>query len=86
MRQNQKFRGIDPELLGLIYGFVGVFGFSLTLPATRVAVTDFDPNFVGLGRAIVAAFLAMVVLRITHQPLPKRRYWKSIAIVAAGWF
>ncbi|MBD2308376.1 DMT family transporter [Chroococcidiopsis sp. FACHB-1243] len=84
MRQNQKIRGIDPELLGSIYGFVGVFGFSLTLPATRAAVTDFDPNFVGLGRAIVAAFLAMLVLRTTRQPLPNRRHWKSLAIVAAG--
>lgn len=84
MKHNQKIRGIDPELLGSIYGFVGVFGFSLTLPATRAAVTDFDPNFVGLGRAIVAAFLAMLVLRTTRQPLPKSRYWKSIAIVAAG--
>jgi drug/metabolite transporter (DMT)-like permease len=84
VRQNQKNRSIDSELLGLAYGFVGVFGFSLTLPATRAAVTDFNPNFIGLGRAIVAAFLAAIALRVTRQPLPKRRYWKSIAIVAGG--
>jgi drug/metabolite transporter (DMT)-like permease len=84
VRQNQKIRRIDAELLGLGYGFLGVFGFSLTLPATRAAVTDLDPNIIGLGRAIVAAFLAMLVLRVTRQPLPNRRHWKSLAIVAAG--
>ena len=43
-------------------GFVGVASFSLTLPATRVAVAALDPVFVGLGRAVVAALLAAVVL------------------------
>lgn len=84
MRQKQKIRGIDPELLGLAYGFMGVLGFSLTLPATRAAVTDLNPTFIGLGRAIVAAFLAAIALRVTRQPLPNRRHWKSLAIVAAG--
>jgi drug/metabolite transporter (DMT)-like permease len=75
---------IHPEALGQIYGFLGVFGFSLTLPATRAAVVDLDPTFVGLGRAIVAAVLAMVVLKITRQPLPAPQYWGSLLIVAAG--
>lgn len=43
---------IDSETLGLIYGFFSVLGFSLTLPATRVAVADLDPIIVGLGRAL----------------------------------
>ncbi|MEO0688093.1 MAG: EamA/RhaT family transporter, partial [Cyanobacteria bacterium J06649_11] len=41
------------ETIGLIYGFLGVLGFSGTLPATRIAVTNLDPTVVGLGRAIV---------------------------------
>ena len=40
---------------GFAWGFVGVASFSLTLPATRVAVAGLDPVFVGLGRAVVAA-------------------------------
>lgn len=84
MRQNQGIRCINPDTLGLGYGFLGVLGFSLTLPATRAAVTDLDPNMVGLGRAVVAAFLAMTVLWTTHQPVPARRHWRSLAIVAAG--
>src|SRR5262245_21235506 len=47
---------------GFLWGFVGVASFSLTLPATRVAVAALDPVFVGLGRAVIAALLAAVVL------------------------
>jgi drug/metabolite transporter (DMT)-like permease len=75
---------INRETLGLGYGFLGVLGFSLTLPATRAAVADFDPIFVGLGRAVVAAVLAMIFLSATRQPLPKGKYWGSLIIVAAG--
>ncbi|NEQ23913.1 MAG: DMT family transporter [Microcoleus sp. SIO2G3] len=68
----------------MTYGFLGVLSFSLTLPATRVAVVEFDPTFVGLGRAIVAAGLAAIALRITHQPLQTRSQWRDLAIVAFG--
>ncbi len=74
----------DTETLGLIYGFVGVLGFSGTLPATRVAVADLDPTFVGLGRAVVAAILAAAVLVLTRQSFPPRKYWKSFAVIVAG--
>ena len=76
--------GIKPEILGLCYGFLGVLGFSLTLPATRAAVSTLDPTIVGLGRAIVASVLAMIVLSATHQPIPVRKHWGSLLIVAAG--
>jgi drug/metabolite transporter (DMT)-like permease len=72
------------ETVGLLYGLLGVIAFSGTLPATRIAVTNLDPTFVGLGRALVAALLAAVLLRITKQPIPPRKYWRSLAIVAAG--
>jgi len=38
----------------LFLGFLGVLGFSGSLPATRVAVEELDASFVGLGRAVVA--------------------------------
>jgi hypothetical protein len=40
------------ELTSFGYGCLGVLIFSLTLPATRIAVSGFDPVFVGLGRAL----------------------------------
>ena len=84
MKISTWINSINSETQGLICGFLGVLGFSLTLPATRVAVAELNPTFVGLGRAIVAAFLAMVVLRVTRQPFPPRKYWGSLIIVACG--
>ena len=71
---------------GLLWGLLGVASFSLTLPATRVAVADLDPVFVGLGRAVVAATLAAIVLAATRTPWPgparvaaarARRRWRD---------
>jgi drug/metabolite transporter (DMT)-like permease len=72
------------ELEGLVYGSIGIVVFSLTLPATRIAVADLDPIFVGLGRAIVAAVLALILLIITRQKLPPRRDLPRYCIVVAG--
>jgi len=72
------------ELTGFVYGFLGVLVFSLTLPATRVAVTEFNPVFVGLGRAVVAAGLSFVLLIATHQPIPPLRFLPRFCIVMAG--
>ena len=83
MGRDARVHRIDTEL-GLGYGFLGVLGFSLTLPATRAAVTDLDPTTVGLGRAVIAGLLATTVLWTTHQPLPDRKHWGSLLIVAAG--
>ncbi len=73
------------ETRGLLYGALGVLAFSFTLPATRAAVTDLDPWVVGLGRAVVAATLAAVVLVARRErPLPPRRIWGRLTIVAFG--
>jgi drug/metabolite transporter (DMT)-like permease len=72
------------DLKSFGYGFIGVLIFSLTLPATRIAVTGFDPVFVGLGRAIVAAGLSLILLVITCQTIPPLRFLPNFAIVTAG--
>lgn len=69
---------------GLLLGFIAVFSFSLTLPATRFAVAGLDPTFVGLGRAVFAALLAAPVLLISRQRFPSRREIKGLVGVAAG--
>jgi drug/metabolite transporter (DMT)-like permease len=72
-------------MLGLLYGTLGVLAFSLSLPATRVAVADLDPWMVGLGRAAVAAALAVAVLVVRGERLlPPRRVWGRLVIVAFG--
>jgi len=61
-----------------------VVAFSLTLPLTRLAVPDMGGAFVGLGRAEVAALLALLVLLGRREKVPARRHWASLAIVAFG--
>ncbi|MGI9405932.1 MAG: DMT family transporter [Hyphomicrobiaceae bacterium] len=72
------------ENSGYILGAIGVFIFGLTLPMTRMAVVDFDPVFVGLGRAILAAAIAAAILIATRQPWPKRTDLKPLLITSAG--
>jgi len=69
---------------GFLYGLAGVAAFSLTLPATRAAVVGLDPVFVGLGRAVVAAILAAIVLVATRSPFPGWALLPRLAIVAGG--
>lgn len=70
--------------MGLAWGFLGVAAFSVTLPATRAAVTHLDPVFVGLGRAVAAAVLAGGALAYARSPLPSRAQVKDLALVALG--
>jgi drug/metabolite transporter (DMT)-like permease len=72
------------ETRGLALGFVGVLCFSASLPFTHVAVRDFGVIFPSFGRAVVAAALAAVALRITHTPLPPRDLWAPLVRVVGG--
>jgi drug/metabolite transporter (DMT)-like permease len=67
-----------------LLGFLGVLGFSFTLPATRVAVEQLDATFVGLGRAAVAALPAAVLLILWRERLPSRDRLARLALVALG--
>lgn len=69
---------------GLWLGVLGVVGFSVTLPATRVAVGYLDPLIVGLGRALVAALCAAALLFLSRQPRPTRAQLKGLVVVALG--
>ncbi len=70
--------------MALLLGFLGVLGFSFTLPATRLAVADLDPTFVGLGRAVVAALLGVALLRLLGGPRPTRAQLSRLLLVALG--
>ena len=75
---------LKADASGLFLGALGVLSFSVTLPATRLAVGELDATFVGLGRALVAAGLAAIVLVARREPLPSRERLGGLAIVAAG--
>ncbi len=65
-------------------GLLGVMIFSGSLPATRVAVSGFDPVFLTSARAVGAALLGAALLLLLKQPLPNRQDLKPLIIVAAG--
>lgn len=69
---------------GIWWGLLGVAAFSFTVPFTKVAVAGIPPLFIGSGRAVVAAVLAVAALAITRQRLPHPRTWLRLAPVAGG--
>lgn len=75
---------LEREARGLVLGFVGVACFSASLPFTRVAVREFGVVFPSFGRAVIAAGLAAVVLRITRTPRPGRHLNGRLAMVVGG--
>jgi len=72
------------DFKGLMFGLIGVIIFGLTLPATRIAVSELDAVTVGLGRAIIAAVLAAFYLLITKAPRPDKAQFKKLAATSAG--
>lgn len=76
-------RHMSDQSKGMLLGLVAVIGFSLTPPATRLAIEHFDPTFVGLGRAVVAGGIAFIILMIMRVPLPEKRYVKNFLLVGA---
>ena len=80
----QTRRTYSPETMGLILGFIGTVAFSLTFPATKLAVAALHPTVVGLGRAVVAAALAGSLLLLTRQRRPRRDEIGGLLVVVAG--
>ncbi|MDM5230236.1 DMT family transporter [Lysinibacillus pakistanensis] len=72
------------EKMGILLGLLGVICFSLTLPATSVAVEYFGTTFVGLGRAVIASILVAIILIGRKEKLPSARQFKSLVIVSLG--
>ena len=69
---------------GWINGFIGMLIFAGSLPATRAAVTDFDPTFLTSARASLAALLGLVVLVALRQRRPGLGDLPSLTLVALG--
>lgn len=58
--------------------------FSGSLPATRVAVMDFDPVFLTVARAAIAGVLGLALLCLFREKRPARGDLVSLMIVALG--
>ncbi|AZO42923.1 DMT family transporter [Mesorhizobium sp. M7D.F.Ca.US.005.01.1.1] len=75
---------MDKIASGWVNGFIGVLIFSGSLPATRVAVKDFDPTFLTSARAAIAGLLGLALLLLFRQKRPERGDLLSLVIVALG--
>jgi drug/metabolite transporter (DMT)-like permease len=49
-----------------------------------MAVQEFDPLFVSIGRTVLAALVALPLLLLTRQPWPDRSDLKTLVVIVAG--
>jgi drug/metabolite transporter (DMT)-like permease len=76
--------GMTNATSGLINGFIGVLIFSASLPATRVAVQQFDPVFLTVARAAIAGVLGLCLLLAFKEKRPARADVVPLVVVALG--
>lgn len=69
---------------GWVNGFAGVVIFSGSLPATRIAVMNFDPFFLTVARASIAGMLALAFIALLKSTRPQKNQLLSLGIVAFG--
>ncbi|MBK3445683.1 DMT family transporter [Pseudomonas lactis] len=84
MERTSRLGTLDNSTQGWINGFIGVMIFSGSLPATRLAVMEFDPVFLTMIRATLAALLGLCLLWLFKQKRPTRQQWAPLVIVALG--
>ncbi|MFD8934203.1 DMT family transporter [Streptomyces sp. NPDC059578] len=69
---------------GTVLAALGVLAFSLTFPATAWGLEGFGPWSLVTVRSALAALIAGGCLLALRVPVPDRRYWPGLAVVAAG--
>ncbi len=75
---------MNAETKGMLVGGLGIATFGVTLPVTRWVVPELGGVFVGLGRAVIGALLAGLVLMVVRPGLPTGPQFKRLAGVALG--
>ncbi|MES5822321.1 DMT family transporter [Streptomyces sp. RG80] len=69
---------------GTLLAALGVVAFSLTFPATAWGLEGFGPWSLVAVRSALAALIAGACLLALRVPVPARRHWAGLAVVAAG--
>ncbi|MFJ6721557.1 DMT family transporter [Streptomyces sp. NPDC091259] len=69
---------------GTVFAALGVLSFSFSFPGTVWALDGFGPwSAIGV-RGVLAAVISVTALLSTRAPLPARRDWPALAVVAGG--
>ncbi|MEU9010151.1 DMT family transporter [Streptomyces sp. NPDC048479] len=69
---------------GTLQAALGVLAFSLTFPSTVWGLESFGPWSLVAVRSVLAAVVAGGFLRAMRVPLPDRRHWAGLMVVAGG--
>lgn len=69
---------------GWINGFIGVVIFSGSLPATKIAIDGFSPDFLTAARAAIAGILSLIIFAFLRQSIPTKAHFLPLIIVAVG--
>jgi drug/metabolite transporter (DMT)-like permease len=70
----------------VLYGLLGVLGFSLTLPMTKTAVAHgIHPYLITCSRALIGGLLALGYIFLFRKKIPSRKYLKSILITGSTY-
>ncbi|MER8043981.1 DMT family transporter [Streptomyces sp. NPDC094032] len=69
---------------GTLLAALGVIAFSLTFPSTVWGLESFGPWSLVAVRSVLAAVIAGAFLLVGRVPLPERRHWAGLAVVAGG--
>ncbi|MFI8292729.1 DMT family transporter [Streptomyces sp. NPDC085614] len=76
--------GSSPRTGGTVLAGLGVVAFSLTFPSTVWGLESFGPWSLVALRSTLAALIAGAFLLVLRVPLPERRHWAGLAVVAGG--
>lgn len=69
---------------GTLLAALGVVSFSLTFPSTVWGLESFGPWSLVAVRSVLAAVIAGAFLLVGRVPMPERRHWAGLAVVAGG--
>lgn len=75
---------MNNETKGMLLGLLGVIGFGLTLPATKLVIPYLDPIFIGLGRAVLASVFSVLLLLFFKPQFPNKKQIYQLLLVALG--
>ncbi|MFZ4275259.1 DMT family transporter [Streptomyces arboris] len=74
----------SPARRGTLLAALGVVAFSLTFPSTAWGLESFGPWSLVALRSTLAALIAGGFLLAVRAPVPARRHWGGLAVVAGG--
>jgi len=77
---------LSNENKGFIFGFIGILIFSVTPPATKIALgfnnNALTPEFITFGRSALAGTLSLIYLFSSKKKIPNIKYFFNILIIA----